>query len=108
MYHNLFIVPLLQETAQSVTILEGQSVTLSCIPTPDELRVNWIMNGVIINNTEHTSLSPDHLHHTLTISNPLIEESGEYICYIEDFALLSINKTIRLNVVQGIIIATLD
>ena len=95
----MFTVPLLQETVQSVTILEGQSVTFSCIPAPNGLRVNWIMNGDIINDTEHTSLSPDHLHHTLTIENTLIEDSGEYICYIIDFLL--INKTIRLNVVQG-------
>ena len=97
----MYIVPLLQETAQSVTILQGQSVTLSCIPTPDELRVIWTMNGVIINNTDHTSLSPEHLHHTLTIKNPLLKDGGEYICYIADFTLLSINKTITLNVVPG-------
>ena len=95
-----FTVPSLQETAQSVNVLVGQSVTLSCVPTPEDLMVNWTVHGDVIDNSDRVSLSPENLQHVLTIRNAATSDSGEYICYIVDFPLL-INRTIRLNVLQG-------
>ena len=97
----LSIVLSLQETAQSITVLEGQSVTFSCTPAPDDLMVNWNMNGHIIVSTDNIALSPEHLHHTITIRNVATGDSGEYFCSITDLVSLSINKTITLNVLQG-------
>jgi len=95
-----FVVPLLQETAQSITILEDQFVSFSCIPTPEYLMVNWTMNGNIIVSSDQVTLSPENLHHVLTIRNAAIHARGEYICYIVNFPVL-VNRTIRLNVLQG-------
>ena len=99
MIHNIIcLVPSIQVTAQSITILEGQSITFSCIPTPDDLMVNWTMDSDSIDSSENINLSPEHLQHSLTIRNAVMQDSGEYICSIVGFA---ITKTIRLNVVQG-------
>ena len=98
---NTLIDPSLQETAQSITVLEGQYVSFSCTPTPDDLMVEWTMNGHIIVSSENIALSPEHLHHTITIRNVATGDSGEYICVIADLVSLSINKTIALNVLQG-------
>ena len=97
----LSIVPSLQETAQSITVLEGQSVSFSCISTPDYFMINWTINGHIIVSSVQTTLSPEHLHHTVTIRNVITGDSGEYFCSIADLVSLSINKTITLNVLQG-------
>ena len=99
----LLIVPSLQGTAQSITVLEGQSFTFSCTPTPNDIMVNWTMNDHIIVSSEHIALSPEHLHHTITISDAVTGDSGEYFCFIEDLEFLSlfINKTITINVLQG-------
>ena len=64
--------------------------------------VNWTIRGDVINNSDQVSLSPENLQHVLTIKNAAINDSGEYICYIVDFPLL-INRTIKLNVLQGIL-----
>ena len=93
-------VPSLQETAESVNILVGQSVTLSCVPGPEDLMVNWTIHGHVIDNSDRVSLSPENLQHVLTIRNATIGDSGKYSCYIVDFPLL-INSTITLNVLQG-------
>ena len=95
-----FAVPSLQETAQSVNVLVGQSVTLSCVPTLDDLMVNWTIRGEVISSSDRVSLSPENLQHMLTIRNAAISDSGEYTCYLVDFPLL-VNRTIRLNVLQG-------
>lgn len=81
--------------------MEGQSVTFSCTPTPDSLMVGWTMNGHIINSSEHITLSPEHLHHTITIKNVVTADSGEYFCFTAELVDSSINKTITLNVLQG-------
>ena len=94
----MLIVPSLQETAQSITVLEGQSVTFSCTPTPNDTMVDWTINGDIIVSSDHITLSPEHLHHTVTISNVATGDSGDYFCFI---AALSFNKIITLNVLPG-------
>jgi len=96
----LHTVPLLEETAQSITILEDQFISFSCIPTPDYIMLNWTMNGNIIVSSEQVTLTPESLHHVVTIRNAVIHNSGEYICYIVNFPIL-VNRTIRLNVLQG-------
>ena len=97
---NFHAAPSLQENAQSINVLVGQSVTLSCVPTPNDFMVNWTIQGDVIDNSEQVSLSPENLQHVLTIRNAAVSDSGEYTCYIVDFPLL-INRTIRLNVLQG-------
>ena len=97
-YNIICLVPSIQVTAQSITILEGQSITFSCIPTPGDLMVNWTMDSDSIGSFENISLSPEHLQHSLTIRNAIMQYSGEYVCNIVDFAIA---KTIRLNVIQG-------
>ena len=84
-------------------MLEGQSFAFSCTPTPNDIVVNWTMNGDIIVSSDHIALSPEHLDHTITISNVVTGDSGEYVCFIEDLEFLSIfiNKTITINVLQG-------
>ena len=63
--------------------------------------VNWTIRGEVIDGSEQVSLSPERLQHVLTIRSAAISDSGEYTCYLVDFPLL-VNRTIRLNVLQGI------
>ena len=62
--------------------------------------VNWTRRDVVIDSSDDVTLSPENLQHVLTIRNADISDSGDYVCYIVDFPLL-INRTIRLNVLQG-------
>ena len=94
-----YIVPLLQENAQSIRVLEGQSVTLRCIPTPDTLTVGWIFNGDNLYESEKFTFSPQNLNHTLSITNPGVEDMGLYTCYLNSFQTIS--KNITLEVEEG-------
>ena len=91
---------MLQVTAQSITILKGQSITFGCVPTPNYLIINWTMHGENIINSTRIALSPQNLQHFLTIRNAVSNNSGEYNCYTVHFSIL-LNKTITLNVLKG-------
>ena len=87
----------MQEDVQNITVLEGQSAHLQCIPAPDSLIVQWSFNTGILLESEEVILSPPILHHTLTITNAHIEDSGVYTCYVMNFqTLVSVNITLKV------------
>ena len=91
--------PLLQENAQSITVLEGQSVTLQCIPTPSTLAVGWRFNGDILFASEELRFSPLNMSHTINIRYSTTGDTGEYVCFLNSFQ--SVKRSIMLQVEKG-------
>jgi len=88
----------------SVTLLEGNTVTISCSPNITDAVLYWVYNDNGINITESTariSLSPPGINHNLTIINPITADSGIYYCraVVED---LLVQQSINVSIVPGI------
>lgn len=105
---NLFfyIAILLQANAQSVSVLEGQSVTLQCVPTPDTLVVQWRFNGKDLFESDKITFSPSNLNQTLHIRDPGVENMGNYSCYVVNYQ--EVIETITLEVVQGVYVCSVE
>ena len=101
-YLIFYLVPLLHSTAEHIIILEGQSVDLECMPTPNHLVVSWsfdrLQSGTFDFN--NFTFSPANLNHTLTISNPSVNYAGEYVCKILN-SQVAVNRTITLEILPG-------
>ena len=85
---------------QSVILLEGTRITLSCFPTlfPEEVPLNWTNNGMMINeDTSGITFSPKGLNHNLTIESPTAADSGVYRC----IAAPTVNQTINVTVLES-------
>ncbi|XP_065910282.1 uncharacterized protein [Dysidea avara] len=85
----------------SVTLLEGDSVIISCTPNIIEAVLFWSYNGTnLTRNTEGIMFTPTGLNHNLEIVNPSAGDSGLYACHstIED---QPVNETIRVKVVAA-------
>ena len=84
----------------SVTLLEGNSITISCTPNITEAVLYWVYNDNGTNITESTGrirLFPSVINHNLTIMNPVMSDSGIYFCRSvieEQLVQESINVTI--------------
>ena len=70
---------ILTRSFASVTLLEGSTVTLSCIPSVIETVLSWSHNGTNIDEDENT-FSPVNLNHNLILDNTDVGDSGQYIC----------------------------
>jgi len=88
----------------SVTLLEGNSITLSCTPSIVEVVLMWSLNGVDVMKRNDVIFSPPSLNHNLIITNPRVEDSGVYRCRaaIDDEL---IEQNITVNVIAGMYIA---
>lgn len=84
-------------TVKSITAFKGQSISFECTPTPNNTMVQWSYNQL---TSERVTFSPPSLHHTASISDLRISDSGEYTCYVEG-SRLYINKTISVTVLEG-------
>ena len=71
---------ILTRSFTSVTLLEGNTVTLSCIPSVTETVLSWSHNGTNVNEDENTSFSPVNLNHNLILDNTDVGDSGQYTC----------------------------
>ena len=80
MYLNLYVVLTIETPFSSVTLLEGNTVTLSCIPSVIETVLSWTHNGTNVNEDKNTSFLPVNLNHILTLDNADIDDSGQYTC----------------------------
>jgi len=92
----------------SITLLEGNTITLSCTPSIMEVVLLWAHNGVDVLQNDEISLSPPLLNHNLMIANPRIRDSGVYTCRaaIED-TLVEQNITVTIiagNVVYNCVV----
>ena len=84
----------------SVTLLEGNTVTISCSPNITEAVLFWVHNDREVNITESTGrirLFPPGVNHNLTLINPVTADSGVYFCrsVIED-QLVEDNITVTI------------
>ena len=87
-----------ETTYSGITILQGDDVTLSCIPSKPNIALLWSYNGRNINNSPRYQFNPPSLNHNLTIFNASGTDSGSYVCAI---VLLNIQETIVLAVVAS-------
>ncbi|XP_065903420.1 uncharacterized protein [Dysidea avara] len=81
----------------SVTILEGQSVTLSCSPSIMELAMTWIHNGTNIVVDDITFSASNQ---NLIIRNALTTHSGVYTC-IATADEISAKENISVNILPA-------
>jgi len=85
----------------SVTLLEGDSVTISCTPNIVEAVLFWSYNGINLTlTTEGIEFTPTGLNHNLILFNPTAADTGQYACHstIED---QPVTETISVRVVAG-------
>ena len=91
---------ILERPFESVILLEGTNITLSCIPTlfPEEVVISWTNNGMRISETTNGVIfSPQGLNHNLIIEAPTGADSGIYHCIVDP----TINQTINVTVLQS-------
>ena len=95
---------ILTRSFASVTLLEGSTVTLSCIPSVIETVLSWSHNGTNVNVDENTSFSPVNLNHNLILDNSDEEDSGQYTCHVvlDDEV---VEQSITVTVVPGMYIS---
>ena len=95
----------LRRSFASVTLLEGNTVTLSCIPSILETALSWAHNGKNVNEDENISFSPLNRNHSLILNNASLNDSGVYTCHValEDKV---VEENISVIIVAGILIAT--
>ena len=89
----------------SVTLLEGNTVTLSCIPSVIETVLSWTHNGTNVNEDKDTTFSPLNLNHNLILDNTDVDDSGQYTCsaVLDDEI---VEQNINVTVVPGTYLCT--
>ena len=96
----LFVDIVLERPFESVILLEGTPITLSCLPTlfPEVVPLNWTRNGILISeNTSGITFTPEGLNHNLMIKSPVTADSGLYRC----IAAPTVNQTINVTVLES-------
>ena len=84
-----------------ITILQGDSVTLSCTPTKLDIPLQWSYDGNNISNSAHFQLTPSFLNHDLIISHATESDSGNYVCAFKLKDKVVDQQTIVLTVVPS-------
>ena len=64
----------------AITILQGDDVTMSCIPSVLEVALEWSYGGEDISSSPQFQFSPPFLSHDLTIIRADDTDSGDYVC----------------------------
>ena len=85
-------------TYSSITILQGNNITLSCSPSESDIALQWLYNGSDVSSSPSHHFAPPFLNHDLTITNANDTDSGNYVCA---FRLPNIKQTISLTVVAS-------
>ena len=81
-----------ETTYSSITILQGDDVTLSCRPSQSDIALQWSYNGSDISSSPHYQFTPPSLNHDLTISHANVTDSGNYVCAYR-FKSRTVNQT---------------
>ena len=85
-------------TYSSITILQGDDITLSCSPSESDIALQWSYNDTVINSSIHYQFTPPFLNHNLKILHANDTDSGDYVCAFE---LKNMQQTIVLTVVPS-------
>ena len=64
----------------AITILQGDDVTMSCIPSVLEVALEWSYDGEDISISPQFQFTPSFLSHDLTIIRADDTDSGDYVC----------------------------
>ena len=64
----------------AITILQGDEVTISCVPSEADVALQWSHNGNDITSSSYHQFAPPFLNHNLTISHANDADSGTYVC----------------------------
>lgn len=91
---------ILERPFESVILLEGTKITLSCFPTrfPEEVSLSWTRNGMTVNEaTSGITFSPKGLNHNLIIEAPTATDNGIYQC----IAAPQVNQTLNVTVLES-------
>ena len=72
---------LMVETAYAaITILQGDEITISCVPSEADVALHWSFNGTDIKHSSKYQFTPPFLNHNMTISHANDTDSGTYGC----------------------------
>ena len=91
----------LRRLFSSVTVLEGNAVTLSCTPSITEAVLVWTHNGTNVEQRNDITYSPPILNHSLIIANARIRDSGVYTCQSCHAADTLDEQNITVEVIAG-------
>lgn len=72
----------IKRSFSSVTLLEGDSVTLTCTPSLDVIVVLWTHGSSNISQREDITYDTPILKHSLTIASTRLNDSGNYSCRV--------------------------
>ena len=73
---------LIEAPPESVNVTYGQSQSLTCTATGDDIQLIWYHNGVMISN-----------NNTITISNADLSDGGAYQCFAVGPTKFATNST---------------
>ena len=84
-----------------ITILQGDDVTLSCVPSQSDVALQWSYNNGEVDSSSNLQFTPPFLNHDLTITNANDTDSGSYACAFKLRNRIINQKIIVLTVVPS-------
>ncbi|XP_073503404.1 obscurin-like protein 1 isoform X3 [Phyllobates terribilis] len=61
---------------QNITVLEGDTATFKCVVSPEDVILNWELNGSPVNSDRRASMASNGLCHSLTLHGCRLSDSG--------------------------------
>ncbi|KAM9250324.1 cell adhesion molecule CEACAM1-like [Cariama cristata] len=86
-------------TPDNVTVIENDTVTLTCHSPPGTETVAWLRDGVPVSASGHLSLSPDN--RTLTAQPAQRGDAGTYACQVSNAISTNRSDDATVTVVYG-------
>ena len=83
----------------AITILQGDEITISCVPSEADVALYWSLNGTDITSSSY-QFTPPYLNHDLTIPHADVTDSGNYSCAFRSKSEV-VEKNIFLTVVPS-------
>ena len=91
----------IQTPYSAITILEGDYVTMSCIPSVLEVALEWSYDGSDISSSPKFQFTPTFLNHDLTIIRADDSDGGTYVCAFKLRNEVIAEESIMLTVVPS-------